>query len=121
QAGPLGADPGASVEPTDQAGMTGLVGEIAVAIGRFDLVDMVPMGLSDAVASQARQVSNRQLPGDMGDDDARDIDGIIEERSQEPDRAELHGEAQAVVVATSGFQHRAVSVVKMEEATKLGE
>ena len=50
QAGPLGADPGAGVEPTDQSGMPGLVGEIAVTIGRLDLVDVVPVGLADAVA-----------------------------------------------------------------------
>ena len=53
QAGPLGADPGAGIEPADQSGMTGLVGEIAVTIGRLDLVDVIPVGLADAVASSS--------------------------------------------------------------------
>jgi hypothetical protein len=120
QAGPLGADPGTGIKPTDQSGMTGLVGEIAVTIGRFDLVDVIPVGLADAVASQRRQVGDRQLPGDMDDDDVRDLGGIVEERPEKPDRSQLQGKAQPVVFATPRPQHRAISVVELEVTTELG-
>jgi len=100
QAGPIGADPGAGVEPADQSRMTGRVREIAVTIGRLDLVGMIPAGLAGSVACQARQVGDRHLPGDVGDDGIRDLDGIVEERPQESDRPQLQGEAQLVVVAT---------------------
>ena len=56
----------------------------------------------------------------MGDDDVRDLGGIVEERPQEPDRSQLQGKAQPVVVATPRLQHRAVGVVEMEVATELG-
>ena len=62
---------------------------------------------------------DRQLPGDMGDDDVRDVGGIIEERPQEPDRPQLQGKAQPVVIATPRLQHRAIGVVEMEVATEL--
>ena len=56
----------------------------------------------------------------MGDDDVRDLGGIVEERPQEPDRSQLQGKAQPVVIATPRPQHRAIGVVEMEVATELG-
>ena len=56
----------------------------------------------------------------MGDDDVRDLGGIVEKRPEEPDRSQLPGKAQPVVIATPCPQGRAIGVVEMEVPTELG-
>ena len=50
---------------------------------------------------------------------SRNRGGIRKEGAQKPDRAELNGKSQTVVVAAVSRDHLAVSVVQMEIASEL--
>ena len=111
--------PGAGVEPPQQAEHLGWIVEIAVAIGLFDLCGMVPMRLWPVVASEASRVLDVELMSGMADHMGRNRGGVRKEGAQKPDRAELNGKSQTVVVAAVSRDHLTVSVVQMEIASEL--
>ena len=98
-AGAFGTDPGPVGEPAGQGRGLGPLVEVAVAVVATDLGDVVPAHLARRIALQPAGVGDAQLPGEVGHDAPRDLGGVGQEGAQEPHRAELHGEAEAGVIA----------------------
>ena len=77
------------------------------------------MRLRPVVADQTTRVLDIELISGMADHVIRDCGGIRKEGAQKPDRAELNGESQTVVVAAVSRDHLVISVVQMEIAGEL--
>jgi len=100
--------------------LSGGRGELAVAVGPPDLDGVLVLRLPAlSVPGQARGVRDLQLVGQIGDDRRGDVQGVGQEGAQEPDGAELHREAQAVVLAAVPVDEVAIGVVQEEEALQL--
>ena len=120
QAGPLGAEPGAGVEPADQAEVLRLVGEVAVAVPPPDLARVLAVrGRAVQVSREAGRVRDPQLATQMGHHAGRDIGRVGEEGAQEPDRDQLQREAQPVLVPTALGDQGEVGVIEMEVPSQL--
>jgi hypothetical protein len=121
QAGPLGAEPGAGVEPADQAEVLRLVGEVAVAIPPPDLAGVLAVrGRAVQVSGEAGRVRDPQLATQMGHHPGRDIGRVGEEGAQEPNCDHLQCEAQPVLVPTALGDQGQVGVIEMEVPSQLG-
>ena len=60
---------------------------------------MVPTHHARRIALQLAGLGDAQLPGEVGHDAPRDLEGVGKESAQEPHCAELHGETEAGVIA----------------------
>jgi hypothetical protein len=118
--GPLGAGPGAGVEPAHEAQVAGLVDELLVAIPPADLGGVIPAGLPRAVAVQTGRIGDVELRGQMGDDAGRHGGRVVEERAEVAHGAELDTEAEPVVVTPPPRDERAVGVVEIKRAGQIG-
>ena len=90
--------------------------EVVVTVTTTDLGHVVPAHHTRRIAFQSADVGNVQLPGEVGHDACRNLRGVGEESAQEPHRAQLHGEPEAVVIATASGDEAAIGVVEVEVA-----
>jgi hypothetical protein len=120
EARPVVARPAQGVEPAGQpeAGPP-VEGEVAVAVAVPDQGHVPPALPSVAVAVEAGTRTQPELPGHRGQHRGRHVGGIVEEGAQEAHRAELHREAEPVVLATQPGDDRAITFVEVEVAVEL--
>ena len=103
QARLLDAQPGTHVEPADQAEVPRLVAEILVPIVPLDFQDVfVTRGPALHVARQTCRVGNTKLSPQVRHHPGRHVDRVVQEGPQEAHGTDLKGEAESVVVSTTG-------------------
>jgi hypothetical protein len=71
------------------------------------------------VVRQAARIGDAQLLGDPEGDALRHLGRPGEEGAQEPHGAQLHREAQAVVIAAAAVDQRPVTLIEVEKPLKL--
>jgi hypothetical protein len=76
-------------------------------------------GLALRAGGQAARIGDAQLLGDPVCDDMGHVGWAGEERAEESHGAQLHGEAEAVVIAAAAVDQRAVAVVEVKEPIEL--
>ena len=116
-AGAFGTDPGPVGEPAGQGRGLGALVEVTVAIVPTDLGGVVPALLARGVTLQALGLGDAQLPGDVGHDARWDLGGVGQEGAQESHRSELHGEAEAGVIAPAPGDETTILVVEVKVAS----
>jgi len=97
------------------------VGEVAVAVGLLDLAGVQPVGaVPGGVGLEHPRVGDPELTGQVRRDRPGHVSRVGQERPEEANGAELHGEAEAVVLAAAHVHQVPVGRVEVEVAVELG-
>jgi hypothetical protein len=112
--GTVSAGPAKCVQPSIQAELCHGLAEITKAAMPPNLRGVVPTSLALAVVEKATELFDLDLPGEAVDNAVWYVGKVLKKSTQEARRAELDGEAQAVVVAAMGVDQPPVAIIQVE-------
>ena len=107
------------LQPLTELAVGGFLSKVPIPVRPADLRGVVPARLPVAIALEDRDVDDPELVGDVVDDDPGDVGGIGQERPQESQRAELHGEPKPRPLPGAAIHEGPVGVIEMEIAGEL--
>ncbi len=112
---PLVAQPGTTVEPTDEPEMPWLVRKISVAVELADRPCMLPLRIiAVEIAWEIARILNGKLVGEESHDRRGNSEWVGQECAQKPNGTELQSEPKTLVTSVMAANYCMVIVIEVE-------